>query len=846
MPETPLTPERFAQIQAHFEKALELRPEGRSAYLDALARDDAAMAGQVQALLAAHDRTGSALESPMADAVVRAAAGTDDRWAGARVGVYQIVRRIGMGGMGTVYEAVRADDQYQMRVAVKFLRHHTAGEAALARFRSERQILAHLSHPNIAGLLDGGVTPDGQPYFVMEFVEGQSITRWCDERRLSVTARLRLFLQVCAAVEYAHQSLVVHRDLKPGNILVTGDGTVKLLDFGIAKLLRTDTDPAADPVTQVGARVFTPEFASPEQVRSLPVGTRSDGYALGVVLFELLTGTRPFDLQGLSYAEIERIICERTPPRPSSQVAAGRAELVGERSPGRLRARLAGDLDAIVLMALRKEPERRYGSAEQLAADIRNHLDGLPVVARPDSLGYRLGKLVRRRAIELAAAAVAVAALIGGSVTTTLKAREATQARDQAREVTSFLTTMLGAASPGAFGRDVQVRVVLDSAAQRAAELDARPDLAGEIRRIIGNTYLALGEFELAETQHRLAVEARRRAAPRGSYATAAAMGDLATSLEYQGKYDQADSVMQGALMLLDRFPPADELERGVHLDTRARILSRLGRMSEAAELLEEALAIQQRAGPEDHSGLAYAYGNLGMVVGELGDNVRAETLIVAGLAAARQAHGEVHPRVAEALSLLSVVRERAGLTELADSTYRATVEMRRQLLGPEHPEYAWIMFNYADFLVRSGRYAEGAGWARQVLELRGRSLMDSHPAVSTAMAVLGRALGRLDSIAEAGRWMRESLAVRRANYPAGHWLISSAESALGEQLVLERRYPEAERMLLDSEQALLAARGETAPVLADARARLVRLYDAWGKPEESARWRARLPDAPQ
>jgi len=839
-PDSPLTPADLERMQDRFERALDLPVGEREAFLEELAREDAALATRVRRLLEAHARTGRELVSPISNEVVRALGAPDDRWVGARIGAYQVVRLIGVGGMGTVYEAVRADDQYHHRVAIKFLRHHAAGEPTLTRFRHERQILANLHHPNIAALLDGGVTPDGQPYFVMEFIEGEPITRWADARSLPVRDRLRLFLQVCAAVQNAHQSLVVHRDLKPGNILVTGDGTVKLLDFGIARLLREEEGGEDLPPTQTGFRAYTPDYASPEQVLGLPAGTRSDGYAMGVVLFELLAGRRPFEFHGKSTGEVERLVGQVLPPRPSTVLSPGRETALAERSAARARDRLAGDLDAIVLQALRKEPERRYGSAEEFAADIRRHLDGRPVVARPDGVGYRLGKLVRRHRAAAAAIVLALASLVGGTVVSIRQARAAERERDRAAEVTSFLTTMLGAANPAAFGREVQVREVLDSASVRAETLGNRPELQAEIRGIIGGTYLALGEFERAETEYRRSLAEYQAVEPRGGgRQTAYALNRLSTALEFQGRYAEADSLLRQATGLFERFAP-EELATAGYVDLRGRILVRLGRMAEAVPLLRSALDIQLRSPTATDSAVAYAYTNLGMVTSELGDHVAAESLMVAGLAAARRAHGEIHPLVAAILSPLANVQASAGRFPEADATFQATIAMRRELLGPEHPDFAWSMFSYADFLVRRGRNADAAEWSRRVLELRGRSLTDAHPAVSTAMGVLGRALSGMDSLAVAERWLRESLAVRRTHFPPGHFLIASSESILGEHLIRAGRFQEAEAHLLAGERGLVEARGEEAEIVQEARQRLIKLYETWNRPAEAATWRAR------
>ena len=468
---SPLTPTRLREVRALFEAVVECGPETRAEYLLAATPDDPELRAEVASLLAALDSAGDALERPPAELLAQALADDGAALEGARVGPYELVRRIGVGGMGAVYEAVRADDQFRKRVAVKLLRPSTESDLAIRRFRYERQILANLDHPNIAGLLDGGVTADGSPYLVMEYVEGAPITTWCDRQRLSIRARVRLFGQVCAAVRHAHQNLVVHRDLKPGNILVAQDGTVKLLDFGIAKLLREEEGMDQLPATRGGARACTPEYASPEQIRGLPVGTTSDVYALGVVLFELLGGRRPFDLDGRLLSEVERVICESPPPRPSSVVTEAAASASGERSAERLRGRLAGDLDAIVLTAIRKEPERRYGSAEQLARDLERYLDGLPVSARNDSFGYRAGKFVRRRRLELAATLIVVLSLAGGVAATMRQARHVEVARARTAAINDFLLTMLGAANPGSLGRDVTVREVLDSAAVHADTL---------------------------------------------------------------------------------------------------------------------------------------------------------------------------------------------------------------------------------------------------------------------------------------------------------------------------------------------------------------------------------------
>ncbi|HRP07659.1 MAG TPA: serine/threonine-protein kinase [Gemmatimonadales bacterium] len=839
MPE-PLTPDLLRRLRGLFDDAVVLPPEQRTALIEQIRADQPFLARELESLLRAHDSTDEHLATLVSGDAMRKAFALDQAWRGRRVGSYEVGERIGIGGMGDVYHAVRADSEFSKQVAIKFLRRSAESDLAVRRFRYERQILANLNHRNVAALLDGGVTEDGQPYFVMELVEGKPITAWCDECRLDVAGRLALFRQVCTAVQHAHRNLVIHRDLKPGNILVTEDGTVKLLDFGIAKLLREEEGSDQLPATQGGGRVFTPEYAAPEQVRGLPAGTGVDVYALGVVLFELITGTRPFDLSGKLIAEIEEIVVRRPPPRPSSLITATRSEALGSRSLSRTTATVRGDVDAIILMALRKEPDRRYGSADELSRDISLHLAGMPVNARPEGLGYRIGKLIRRRKVEVLGGSVAVASLLGGIIATSLYARSAAQERDRVVEVTSFLSSMLSAVDPSQLGREVTMREVLDSAAVRANTLTGKPKLEHEIRSVIGNTYMALGNYDLAIAEFRSGLAAARRDGPSGTRAVAQALAQLATAYENASEWGVADSIFREAQAIMTRIGYRDLGEERDWIEHRGRLLSRLGNYREAAPLQRRALELHQAVEPENDSALAYYYHNYAQVIGELGDQPAADSLFRAALEIESRSLGIDHPLHVATLSAHSVVLERLGDLDGSERELLAVLDARRRLLGEEHPDYAWTMFNYADHLERRGRHAEAAEWARKVLALRGRSLDDSHIGISTAMQVLGRALAGLDSMAEAETLLRESLELRRTHYP-GHWAVASSESVLGDHLARRGRFAEAEPLLLTSERQLVEARGPQAGPVQDARQRLVHLYTAWGKPDEAARWQARL-----
>jgi non-specific serine/threonine protein kinase/serine/threonine-protein kinase len=422
----PHTGERWARVKELFDAAVDLDASQRAAFLEKECGDDEALRHEVESLLKSDEQTGGFIEQP-----AFAIPGdlfpddTEEPLAGRQFGAYEVIREIGRGGLGAVYLAARSDDEYRKQVAIKVIRRGLDTDDIIRRFRTERQILAQLDHPNIARLIDGGTTDDGLPYFVMDYVDGQTINAYCDAKALSTPERLGLFRKACAAVTYAHQNLVIHRDLKPSNILVTQEGEPKLLDFGIAKLLSSGDELFTE--TTPTLRVMTPEYASPEQIKGEKIATTSDVYSLGVLLYELLTGRRPYRLKTRAPEEIARAITEQEPERPSTAITRDDGNSKSEtRNPKSLR----GDLDNIVLMAMRKEPARRYSSVGQFSEDIRRHLEALPVIARKDTWRYRSEKFIKRNRVGVAAATLLVLSLLAGIVATAWQAQRAT---DQAR-----------------------------------------------------------------------------------------------------------------------------------------------------------------------------------------------------------------------------------------------------------------------------------------------------------------------------------------------------------------------------------------------------------------------------
>jgi serine/threonine protein kinase len=466
----------------------------RAAFLDQACAHDAELRREVESLLGSHERAGEYLSRGPGIDPARARAVLEHGEEARRIGPYRVLGVIGRGGMGTVYRAVRDDDSFEKIVALKVVRGGAASEFVERRFRQERQILGRLQHPHIAAILDGGTTDEGQPYLVMEHVEGRPITAYCDERGLATRERLALFGPVCAAVQYAHQNLVVHRDLKPDNILVTADGAPKLLDFGIAKLLAAGVDPETAPTATL-LPMMTPEYASPEQVRGEPVSTASDVYSLGVLLYELLAGQRPYSVRADSLEEIVRAVCDVEPPPPSN--AATRAGLA-ETLPARRRPRseLKGDLDTIVMRALRKEPWRRYASVQELWDDLRRYLDGRPVRARPVTLRYRASKFVRRHKAGVAAAALVVSSLLAAAVITTREARIAARRAQETRRLANSLVFEAFDAVKNVPGATAARAVMVKTALEYLDRLSAQPGQDATQRLELSTAYVKLGDAQ--------------------------------------------------------------------------------------------------------------------------------------------------------------------------------------------------------------------------------------------------------------------------------------------------------------------------------------------------------------
>jgi len=845
----------WRQVFDIVDQALELKPDDRPAYVELACAGDQSLGAEVAALLAGGDAS-AFLEMP---ALEFAAPLLSDRRAerdaivnGFPIGPYRILREIGHGGMGTVYLAERADEQYTKKVALKLLRGWGVGdEHRVRRFREERQILAHLDHPDIARLLDGGVTHDGLPWFAMEYVEGVPIDRYCDEQRLSIEDRLELFCRVCAAAQYAHRNLIVHRDLKPANILVTAAGQVKLLDFGIAKLLGTDAADAAASLTATGERLMTPQYASPEQVRGDLITTASDVFALGVILYELLTGRQPYRLTTREPHEVARAILEQEPSQPS--VVVLRPGVDRDLAPARLARRLRGDLDTIVLTAIQKDPGRRYGSAEQLAADVERHLAGLPVTARPDSRLYRAQKFVRRHRIGVAMAAGVAALVLGFAVVTAVQAvrirGQATRIaieRDRAEQVSGFLAGLFQTADPFAgAGGDLTAREILDSGAARIdRELADQPETRAQMMLEMGRAYSGLGARDRARRFAEVSLAIRRRAAPARPLAIAQTLDVLGLVRLEQGELDGAEQAYREALLLRRQLFGDGHRDVARTLNGLAGVLRAAGRFRDADSVSREAVAIDS-AQPDTHRlDLAASLKGLAHSVHERGDHAAAERLYRQALALQRQELPENHPEAVATLLDLAATLGDGGREATADSLFRYGLALERRALGDEHPEVAGGEARHARLLHRRGNDRQAEALYRRSLATMRRRLPAVHPLTATALLGLGELLLDRGAAAGAEPLVREAFAMRRTALPPGHPGVAEAEQAMGTVIMTRGRYVEAERFLLASRVALRAAYGEADPRAQAALARLVQLYDGSGQPARAAALRAEQNDS--
>ena len=893
---------RWQAVDRLFQRALDVPAAERAAFIEREAAGDEALAESVQRLLRAAARTSGFLDAPLAvaagldlDSLHAAATGDDpgddatDR-TGEILGPFRIVSRLARGGMATVYVAERADRQWDQRVAVKVLRRGLDTEDIVERFARERRILSSLEHPHIARLLDGGATSDGLPYLVMDLVHGHPITEFCDSQALPLRKRLELFGKVARAVQYAHTNLVVHRDLKPSNILVDARGEPRLLDFGIAKVLEEGAE--NDPLTRTGRQLLTPQYASPEQKRGEPVTTISDVYQLGVLLCVLLAGERPSppDPWGIRSASSAS---EREPTRPSRLASADSARQRGATLES-LRRSLRGDLDTIVLKAVREKPEDRYASVEAMAANVERYLAGLPIAARPAGFVYRATKLVRRRPWLTLAVAAAVLELAGYAISSRRHARAleaernlAVSAAERAEQVRDFVVGVFRSSDPFTpadpeRGSEITVREALEVGVERVhTDLAGQPELQANLLGVVGDVYTNLGLSAVELQREALALE--RDAFGDRSPEVAHRLRRLGVALVDVDRQDSALAVLEDALAVgRDVLGPGDT--------ANVRTLQELGRAAfglgsyEAAERwLVESVDVANRLDPPPPAVLAASYYLLGEVYPNLNEPKRAVDSAERALALARAAHGERHPATGTYTIGLANAMTTAGRTEASIPVYRDGIAILTATLGPEHTyvlsarnnlalrfrdmgdqaaaetelrdllririategelaaETGRAMQNLAAVLERQGRFAEAESLLDRAHAAFVASLPPGHYLTAFPLLTLSGIQLKRGDHAAAARTARETTAILEAALPEGHYATAIARCRLGRAYVGLGRQSEGRALLMAAAAAIAAAPSTPAPNETECLQALVDAYGPDAGVPDLERYRARL-----
>ena len=799
-------PSEWRRLDELLEPLLDLEPEAARSALDRLEAADQPLRSRLEhALAAARAEDGrlasSAAESwpelvapPTPGAPPSAESGIG---AGTIIGHWRITGQLGSGGMGTVYAVERADGLYQQSAALKLLRVGLDDPGARERFARERQILARLEHPAIARLLDGGVAADGRPYLVLERVDGEAITAWCDRRRKSVTQRLELFLGVLEAVDFAHRNLVVHRDVKPSNVLVTESGEVKLLDFGVAKLLAEDE--GAEPTREPFGTPLTPQFASPEQITGAPVTTASDVYSLGLLLFELLAGDRPYRLTSRSPLEIERqIVRGSTTPPSSVAVGAGEngASLRNTTVP-RLRRQLAGDLDAVVLRALAKEPQRRYRSAAELRGDLEAHLAGRPVAARPDSLAYRGRKFVSRHRVGVAAAlglSLALVAALATLIYALVQSRARLAEANRAEAIERVLLGMFSEIDPDqARGREVTLREVVDRGVARSVtELRDQPRTRADLLLTLGAIYRRLALYDRSRPMLEEALEITRREYGDGSPQTGRVLTELGDLHYWQDDYESSLVLQRRALAA---FLSAGEKYRKETASARFNVgvaLRQLGRLDEA--LAEELRALELERGLSGEASLEYAAVASGVSL-TLHSLSREEEALPYGqqaLAVFRARLGATHPKVADARENVGLVLSALGRYDEAEAELRESLAVRRRVFGESHPEVLESMNSLASVLAAAGKWPEARELRERAVELARRLYPQASSSLATNVNNLAVLCYRQGDFVCAERGFREAVEAWSRSFGDDHPDTVSGRNNLGMTLLGEGRAGEA------------------------------------------------------
>jgi serine/threonine protein kinase/tetratricopeptide (TPR) repeat protein len=845
---SPLHRDRWPEIDPLLDELLDASEASRRTRLNDIRTEDPELAEELEHLLRAEESSLAMFDSPVEPPTIDGGdARSDDRRLGSTVAGYTLVRRLGEGGMGTVYLAEKPDEDFHHRVAVKLLRTDGPGDALMRRFRDEQRILAALNHPNIARFYDGGLTEDRHPYIVMEWIDGTPIDRYCDENELDLDARLELVETVCRAVDHAHHNLIVHRDLKPSNVLVTSDGTVKLLDFGVAKLLDPDDGDDREPgtLTSMYGAPMTPEYAAPEQFSGGAITTAVDVWALGVVLYQLLTGNKPFDTRARLLHEIAASVLSKEPSRPSTavrtQVSTGteppatthRIARSRATTPQRLAQRLRGDLDTIVLTALRKEPERRYGSVEQFREDISRHRRHLPINARTESRLYVAGRFIRRNWGRVAVGATVFALLVGALAVALGERQQARREAAIAERVTDFLVELFRTSDPkyGSEG-SVTARDLLEEGARRIdSELGSEPELHARMLMVIGDSFIAVGDYDRALELVDQAESAWQATPGEHDDDILATRNTRAYIHAVRGDLDRAESIYKELLQHLETHDTRPDVAATITNDYGLLLVDR-GIPDAAAAMYEAALEHHQRGNSLASQDAIRVRNNLAMAHRLLGHNEKAEEGLREVLAMQRAMFDEPHPDIANTINNLAAARRRLGDLEGAEALYRSALEQRRAIYGEIHPDVAQSLNNIGSILYYRNDLDGTADHFERAYEIWREYYGGDHPRVADGMTNLGSLRRRQGRYDEAVALHRRAAEMQARLQGIDSHLYGLALVRLGGSLAGAGRWGEARETLEDGRECLVSALGEDHPRTVAATIALAEADAELGRPD--------------
>jgi serine/threonine-protein kinase len=843
------------KIQNAYAEVLALHGSKRQLFIERLRDEDPLLAARLDELLQTGGLDDEFLRESIEASAARLSEEVNDPWIGSELDGYRVIERIAAGGMGAVYLARRSDEEFEHTVAIKFLTTGMATDELKSRFLGERQILAQLNHPNVARLLGGGTTDAGVPYLVMEFIAGLPVDKYCEAHGLSSRQRLELFEKICAAVQYAHQNLVVHRDIKASNILVGEDGEPKLLDFGIAKI----TDPENLAHTQADIRVLTPESASPEQISGAPISTATDVYALGLLLYRLLTGHFPYHIEGDTARAVYQAILESDPERPSTIVGTGNHER-SDINVEQLRKELAGDLDTIILTALRKEPERRYGTVRQFSEDIDNYLTDQPVLARRDSMPYRASKFFRRHRVPVAVGAAAFGLVVALVAFYTFRLAEerdrATLEAEKSAEVSTFLSDLFRSSSPFEFlGGTPDAVDLLERGVERADELEGQPLLQANLYRVMARSFFYLGQYERSTRLFETAISILRNTPGAEPLELATALRDYAEQLSVTNRNDEGLPLIQEALALKRSILGPQNEDIAQDMASLAAIYGNLFEVDKAVATFEAALAMKQAIDPAEDKILLIIKADMAVALDNAGRFEDATRMHEEVVALSRKLYGEDDPNLAIRLNNLAILYLRQGRYELAWERSAESLKIVRAVLPADHEQQMSILDLHIATLMHTNRFAEMeealARLDKMVLELRGeqsyrnrmalyrRGMTEDYRRQYTAAlasykrayeialamdgpedgwtlfheAYYGRAAFRAGDIATAEPLLADALS-REDELFFGH--LMNAKMAMIELLSVTGRFAEAERLLDEALPALIESSGANRGGLVD------------------------------